>query len=117
MQPGEGDGAHYRARQRLDAAEQHHDEAIDRAAHMQRLGRDAAFGEREQRTTQARKQPCDHESRPLHALDVNADRIGPEHGIPPGPQRITKRREQHPAQQQHTAHHQGQREVVVVALV
>jgi hypothetical protein len=38
VQPGEGDGADHRARQRLDAAQQHHHQAVDRLARRRLSG-------------------------------------------------------------------------------
>src|SRR5258706_11446413 len=75
LQPGERDGADDRAGERLQAAEQHHHEAVDRAADTDRIGRDAALRKRVQRTGQAGERRGDDECRPLQALHIDADRV------------------------------------------
>ena len=117
MQPGERKSTHHRTGQSLYAAQQHHHQTIDRAAHAQRVRRDAAFGKCVQPSGQASGRACNDKSDPLQALDIHANRICPHGRVTPGPQAEAKRREQHAAQQQHTGHHQRQREVVIAALV
>ena len=78
LQPRKDSCAHDRAAQRLDAAEQHHDHAVERARDPGEIGRDRAFGEREQRSGRAAERSRDGKADPMHALDVDADRLRPQ---------------------------------------
>ena len=80
--------------QRLDAAEQHHHQPVDRAADMHGLGRDRALGEGEQPAGDAADAAGDREGEPVHALDVDADRLGAQRRIAAGAHGIAERREQ-----------------------
>ena len=75
-QPGEDRRAHHRAGQRLDAAQQHHDQPVGRLGDRDRRGRDAALGEGVDGAGQARQRAGQHEGRPLEAAHVDADRLG-----------------------------------------
>ena len=87
------DGADDRARDRLDAAEQHHHQRIDRERDAEIVGKDAALEIGEQRAGDARDRAGDDERRPLDALAVDADGFAAQRRVARGPQRIAERRE------------------------
>ena len=87
------DGADHRAGNRLDAAEQHHDQRIDRQRNAEAVGKHAALEVGEQRAGDARHGAGDHEGGPLHALAVDPDRLAAQRRIARRPQRIAERRE------------------------
>ena len=76
LQGGEHRGADDRPGQRLDAAEQHHHQAVDGAADVDGLRRDRALGEGEQPAGHAADRAGNGEAEPMHALDVDADGFG-----------------------------------------
>ena len=117
MQPGEAHRAHHRAGQRLHAAQQHHHQAVDALAHVQALRRDAALGEGEQCPGHASHGARQHEGRPLHALDIDADRVGAQRRVASGAHRVAKGREQDAPQQPGAGHGQHQGQAIVGALV
>ena len=110
LQRGEHRGADDRAGQRLDAAEQHHHQAVDRAADVDGLRRDRALGEGEQPAGDAADAAGNGKAEPVHALDVDADGLGAQRRIAAGAHGIAERREQKSPQQQHADHRQRQRE-------
>ena len=76
LQHGEHRRADDRARQGLNAAEQHHDQPVDGAADADRFRRDRALGEGEDAAGDAAHSAGDGEAEPVHALDVDADGFG-----------------------------------------
>ncbi len=52
----------------------------------------------------------DREGEPVHALDVDADRLGAQRRIAPGPHGVAERREQQAPQPQHRRHGERERE-------
>ena len=57
---------------------QHHDEPVDGAADRDGFGRDRALGEGEQAARHAADRAGNREGDPVHPLDVDADRFGPQ---------------------------------------
>ena len=87
------DGADHRARHRLDAAEQHHDQRIDRQRDAEAVGKHAALEVSEQRAGDAGDGAGDDERGPLDALGVDADGLAAQQRVAGGAQRIAERRE------------------------
>ncbi len=104
------DGADDRTGQRLDAAEQHHDQAVDGAADADGFRRDRALGKGENAAGNAANRSGDGEGEPMHALDVDADRLRAQRRVAAGAHRITERREQDAPQQQNADDDERQRE-------
>ena len=116
-QPGVDRRADHRAGQRLDAAQQHHDQPVGRLADRDGRGRDAALGEGVDRAGEARERADQHEGRPLEAAQVDADRLGAQRRIAAGAQREAEGREQHAPQQRDAGAAAGERQIVVGGLV
>ena len=87
------DRADDRAGNRLDAAEQHHDQRIDRQRDAEAVRENAALEIGEQRAGKAGDGARDHEGGPLHALAVDADGFAAQRRIPRRAQRKAERRE------------------------
>ena len=87
------DGADHRTRDGLDAAEQHHDQRIDRQRDAEAIGKHAALEISEQRTRDAGDGAGNDEGGPLDALGVDADGFAAQQRVAGGAQRIAKRRE------------------------
>ena len=80
----------------------------------ERIGRDRALGEREQRSGQRRRTFAgDGKADPMHALDVDADRLGPQRRVAARAQRVAERRKQDPAQQQHAGDREGKCQQII----
>ena len=98
MQPGKRDRANDGARQRLNTAEQHHDQPVDRFAHVQCFGRNAPLGIGIETASESGKCTGNHKSRPLDTPHINADRIGAHGRIAARAQCQPERGKQHAAQ-------------------
>ena len=81
LQPGERGGAEQRAGERVEPAQQHHHQRVDRARNRQRLGRDAALRERVQAAGEPGEAPGERERQPLRAPDVDAERLGAQRRV------------------------------------
>ncbi len=79
--------------ERIQAAQQHHHQRVDRARNRQRLRRDAALGERVQPAGEARR-TCRRARMPLHCVrtHVDAERPGAQRRIAPAAQRVAEGR-------------------------
>ena len=77
-----------------------------------RLRRDRALGEGEQPAGDAADGTGNGKGEPVHALDVDADRLRAQRRVAPGPHGIAERREQEAAQQQHADDRQRQRQQI-----
>ena len=91
LQPDERRRTQQRAGERIESAEQDHDQRIDRTRNRQRLGRDAAFGECVDTAGQAGKRAGERERCPARRADVDAGRLGAERRVAAGAQRVAER--------------------------
>ena len=95
LQHGERGRADDRPVQRLDAAEQHHHEAVDRAADVHDVsGEIEPLAKANSAAGDAANAAGEREAEPVHALDVDADRFGAQRLVAAGAHRIAERREQ-----------------------
>ena len=121
-----GDGAHQpvlqpRKRERADdrpghglhAAEQHHQQRIDRLGDRH-VGREhAALEVGVEPAGDARRNRRDDERQPVDARHVEADGLRPHRAVAARAQRVAERREDDRAQREHGRRAQDQREIVV----
>ena len=99
--------------ERLDTAQQHHDQPVGRLGDGDGRGRDAALGEGIDGAGQARRHARQHEGRPLEAAHVDADRLGAQRRIAAGAQGVAEGREQHAPQERDAGAAEDERQVVV----
>src|SRR5579863_6993685 len=69
------DGADDRAGNRLDAAQEHHYQPIDRERNAEAIGKDAALEIRKQRARDTGNGARNHKGGPLDTLAVDSDRL------------------------------------------
>ena len=92
------DGADDRARDGLDAAEQHHHQRIHRQRNAEDIRKHAALEIGEQRAANSSEGAGNDESAPLDALAVDADGLAAQRRIAGCPQRKAERRERYDPQ-------------------
>jgi hypothetical protein len=108
-----GGGADQRAGGRSDAAEQHHDQRLNRHRRLGVHGEDAALEEDEDRSGETGEEARDDEGRPLEGADVDADGLRPPRVVPHGPKREAKGRGRHEPEQDDAGPREDERPVVV----
>src|SRR6476659_10598606 len=101
LQRGEYRRAHDRPGERLDAAEQHHDQPVDRTPNMDRFRRNRALGKSEKPAGYAANTSGNGEAKPVHAFPVDADRFRAQRRIPARSHAVAERRKQEAPQQQY----------------
>src|SRR3989475_550736 len=100
-------GAERGAAERLDAAEEHHHQRLDRHRHAEIVGEDAALEEREHRAGEAAEEPGDDERHPLMSSHVHTDGFGAPGVVAGSAQRETEGRTTDPCEERDPASDQG----------
>ena len=101
------------AGERLNAAQQHHDERLDRHRHVDVRREHAALAERERGAGESGERRGHDERDPLVEPDVDADRLGAAGVIARRAQREPERRLDDPREQRETHAARAERQVVI----